>query len=142
MKEGVVTFRTVTFNPKKMTYQCTYSIGGAPLDGRLVLGELRPDSMRARLLAAAERQGEAVIDGVSVWIRSVHHYEGSKLKSATPIGYLPAVDEVVVGAVELTDVNPTVLLPAEPSIGLRRPVLAAVLALAVLRDPADSTLGD
>jgi len=99
----------------------------------LVLGELKPDSMRARLLAAAERQGELVMGGVQVWIRSAHHYEGSKLKSATPVGYLLAVDDLVVGAVELTDVNPMILLPAGATIELRKPVLAAAMACAIPR---------
>jgi hypothetical protein len=48
----------------------------------------------------------------------------------------------LVAAVELTDVNPNLILGADLPDELRHSVLATALALAVLRDPANSALED
>jgi hypothetical protein len=141
MKEGTVTVGIVTFDPKKMTYQCSFTRAGAPMAASFVLGEVKPDSMRARLASRAERRGEAVVDGVRVTMRSVHRYAKSKWQSATPVGYLIEADARVVGAVELTDVNPTILLDPT-AVDERHATLMAAMALAVLRDPENSALGE
>ena len=142
MKRGNVTFGVVTFDPQKMTYQCSFSAGTAPLAARFVLGEKKREGMRARLVARSDREGIAEIEGISVTIRSVHNYEGSKLQSATPAGYLLEVDGTAIGGIELTDVDPTFFLPTTSSAEVRRSVLVAAMALSVLRDPEDSDLGD
>jgi hypothetical protein len=142
MRRGTVQIGVVTFDPEKMTYECEFARGGQTLDARLVLGEPRPDNWRARVLARSDRRGELLFDGLSIAVRSVHGYEGSRLTAPTPVGYVLAVDDKDVGAVELTDVNPTVLLPVGEPPDVRTAALLASLALAVLRDPADSALAD
>lgn len=47
-----------------------------------------------------------------------------------------------IGAIELTDVNPTIVLPTDSTEPERQAVPVAAMALSVLRDPADSMLGD
>lgn len=141
MKEGTVTVGIVTFDPKKMTYQCTFSRGGLPMAASFVLGETKPASMRARLASRAERQGEAVIDRIRVSMRSVHRYASSRWQSQTPVGYLLEIEGRVVGAVELTDVSPTLIVDSA-ALDLRPAVLIAGMALAVLRDPENSALAD
>ena len=141
MKEGTVTIGVVTFDPKKMTYQCDFERRGLPMAASFVLGEARPENMRARLASRAERRGEAVIDGVRVSMRSVHRYAKSRWQSQTPVGYVLEVDARVVGAIELTDTDPTLFL--DPAAGeIRDAALIAAMALAVLRDPEESALGE
>jgi len=142
MRRGTVQIGVVTFDPEKMTYECEFERGGETLDAKLVLGEPRPDNWRARMLARSERRGELLFDGLRIAVRSVHGYEGSRLTAPTPVGYVLALDDRDVGAVELTDVNPTVLLPVGEPPEVRTAALLAALSLAVLRDPADSALAD
>lgn len=71
----------------------------------------------------------------------MHHYDGSRLSSPTPVGYVLRHDGIAVAALELTDVEPT-LIAAEMAEDLREAVVVTVMSLAVLRDPANSTLGD
>lgn len=52
------------------------------------------------------------------------------------------VDGRAVGALELTDVNPTFLLPVAEPVETRHAVLITALSLSVLRDPAESDPGD
>lgn len=49
-------------------------------------------------------------------------------------------DDKPVAALELTDVNPTLIVAMEMPEKLRHSVFATALALAVLRDPANSAL--
>ena len=140
MRRASVTVGVVTFDPDKMTYHCDLANNSeAPL---LVLGQPKPDDFRARVLARAERRGEARVDGVTLEIQSVHRYDGSRLQSQVPVGYQLAIDGRAVAAVELTDVDPAVYLPVEESAGVRSAVIVTALALAVLRDPATSALED
>ena len=141
MKKANVTIGVVTFDPKKMTYQCSFQRGGQPIAASFVLGEAKPENMRARLASRAERHGEAMIEGLRVSMRSVHRYAGSRWQSRTPVGYLLEIDEQLIGAIELTDVNPTLFL--DPAAGeARDAALIAAMALAVLRDPEESDLGE
>lgn len=143
MRETTVTLGVITFDPSKMTYQCSFQQSSTALsDASLVLGEPKPEGMRARLLAKAERRGEAAILGQRIGIQSVHKFAGSKLQSPTPVGYLLLHEDSAVGAIEVTDVNPTILLPTNAAPELRQSVLLTALALAVLRDPENSALGD
>ncbi len=142
MKKNTVTVGVVTFDPKKMTYQCTLERGGQLMDARFVLGQPKPDTMKKRFLAWAVREGEASIGGVTLRMSSVHKYSGSRFDSPTPVGYLLEVGGQSVGAIELTDVNPTIFLPTDTTAEVREAVLLAAMALSVLRDPADSMLGD
>lgn len=141
-KERVVTAGVVTFDAKKFAYVCTiedHDTGGA---ASLTLQEAKASTFKEQLLARAERSGSAEVRGMSIQIASVHDYENSRLSSQTPVGYLLSLDGDVIGALELTDVNPVLMLRKDLDAQARTATLVAELALAVLRDPADSTLGD
>jgi len=140
MSRTSVAVGVVTFDPDKMTYQCTLD-GGAesPL---LVLGEPKPANLRERMVARSDRRGEAKLDDITVGVRSVHNYAGSRFQAPMPVGYLLEVEGRAVGAVELTDVDPAVYLPTAEPAAVRSAVMVAALALAVLRDPATSALED
>jgi hypothetical protein len=139
MRRSAVTVGVITFDPDKLTYQC--DVAGA--DSRLlVLGEPKPENLRARLLARAERRGEASFGGVTLEVRSVHRYAGSRLEAPMPVGYLLETGGRPVAAVELTDVDPALYLPAAEPAEIRAAAIVTALALAVLRDPATSALED
>ena len=117
MRRTSVTLGVITFDPDKMTYHCDLDDGGeSPL---LVLGQPKPDTLRARVLARADRRGEATFGGVKLAIRSVHNYDGSRLQAPMPVGYLLEIGDRAVGAVELTDVNPAFYLPTEATADVR-----------------------
>jgi len=140
-RENVVTVGVLTFDPKKLAYVCELSSDGR-FDGTLTLGEPKPRSMRERVMAQDIRVGLAEIGSVRIELESVHRYSGSRLVSPVPVGYTLALDGRVSGAVELTDTNPTVLLGPDLDQHERLAMLTAALAIAVLRDPATSALGD
>lgn len=142
MRRGAVTVGVITFDPRKLTYECKFTRGGAPFDASLVLGEPKPENFRERVLALADRRGEARIGTVTVALRSVHDYAGTRLKAPMPVGYWLEVEGRPVGALELTDVDPTVFLPTAETADVRAAVLVAAMGLAVLRDPANSALED
>jgi len=137
-----VTVGIVTFDPKKMHVNCDFRQEARPVGLRFGLGQPKPANMKERLLARSARRGEALIDDRYYTIESVHHYAGSKLSSQSPVGYTIAIDSRVVGALELTDWNPGGYL--EPDLGdeIREDLLIVMLALAVIRDPANSVLED
>jgi hypothetical protein len=142
MRRGTVTVGVVTFDPQKLTYECELTSGGAPLDASLVLGQPRPENFRERALALSTRRGEGRLGTVTVAIRSVHDYEGSRLKAPMPVGYVLEVDGRAAGALELTAADPTIYLPTAEAPEVRSAVLLAAMGLAVLRDPASSALED
>ena len=136
-----MTIGVVTFDPNRMVYSCSLSREGEALPGELLLGEPRPDDTRSRVLAMSVRKGELRLGDQVVGIASVHDYAGSKVLAPMPVGYLFTRGEDVVGALELTDSQPSVLLRRELDAGIREAVLVAALSVAVLRDPAHSALG-
>lgn len=142
MKKGSVTIDIVTFDPKKMYYQCDFRNAGKLLGARLVLGQPRADGFKEKFLAKDRRRGESTIFDQHLAIESVHDYKGTKLSSQPPIGYLLRHNGQAVAAIELTDVNPTLIVTHELPGDLHRSIIATALALAVLRDPANSALGD
>lgn len=142
MKKNTVSIGVVTFDPKKMSYQCSFERGGQLMNARYVLGHPKPENMRQRFLAWERRAGVAELEGERIVMRSVHEYAGTEWQSPTPVGYLLEIDDRTVGAIELTDVNPTLFLPPRAESPLRERVLLVAMALSVLRDPADSALGD
>lgn len=137
MRRAAVTVGVITFDPDKMTYQCDLAGTDARL---LVLGEPKPENFRARLLARSERRGEASFGGVTLEVRSVHRYAGSRLEAPMPVGYLLESGGRPVAAVELTDVNPGLYLAANEPAEVQAAAIVTALALAVLRDPATSAL--
>jgi hypothetical protein len=140
MKKSAVTIDIVTVDPKKMSYQCEFRNGGELLGARLIVGQPKADNVKGRFLAKDLRRGESVIFDQHLVIESVHNYKGTKLPSQPPVGYLLRQDGRPLAALELTDVNPKLFISYEISDELRRSVLATALALAVLRDPANSAL--
>lgn len=72
----------------------------------------------------------------------MHHYDGSRLSSQAPVGYLFEHEAGVVGALELTDSEPTFIFHSGATPQVRRAALLAALGLSTLRDPATSMLDD
>lgn len=140
-RERVVTVGVLTFDAKKLAYVCDIA-GGSGNVGSLTLGEPKPEGFKERMLARAARQGLAELGEVRIDIESVHHYEGTRLSSQTPVGYVLKHESRTVAALELTDSNPTFVLAAGASPEVRHAALVAALGLSVLRDPASSMLGD
>lgn len=142
MGKKTVTIDVVTFDPKKMAYDCDFRSGGNLAGARLVLGQPKASGFKEKLFAADRRRGEAVIGDQHFTIESVHKYQGSKFSSQAPLGYLVESGGQVVAAVDLLDWNPIVFLPGDLQEGTRRSAIVVALALAVLRDPANSALED
>lgn len=140
MSKKTVTIDIVTFDPKKMVYQCDFRRDGTLLGARLVIGHPKASGFKAKFLAMDTRRGEAHILDNHLLIDSLHAYQGTKLQSSAPVGYQLTHNNRAIAALELTDVNPTLYLVPDATDDLRRSVLATALALAVLRDPADSAL--
>jgi hypothetical protein len=137
-----VTINVVTFDPKKMTYQCEFRREGSLLGARLAIGHPKPSGFKERLLARDSRRGESNIFEQHLFIESLHRYEKSRFDSSAPIGYVLSREGRAVAALELTDINPTVIIAPDLTADLRRSAIATALALSVLRDPANSALED
>ena len=142
MKKSTVTIGIVTFDPKKMAYQCDFRENGRLSGARFVLGHQKASDFKQTFQAYDRRAGEANIAGHYLTMQSVHNYKGTKLGSPSPVGYLIMFGDQTVAAVELTDVNPTFLLSPDLDESLKQSVLVTALSLAVLRDPANSALED
>ncbi len=140
MAKGAATVGVVTFDPKKMSYRCDFRRAGTLQDASFVMGQPKPENMKERFLAKDRRSGEAVIGSHRMTFESVHTYKGSRLSSQPPVGYVIRSGDSIVGAVELTDWNPTLYLADDLEQGERESLLVTALAIAVLRDPADSAL--
>lgn len=141
-KEKVVTIRVVTVDAQKLAFVCDIRAGNGAALGALRLVEPKPEGFKAKLLARADRVGEAEVGSIAFEVRSVHDYQGSRVKAPAPTGYVLSIDTAPVAALELTDVNPTLIVAADLPETQREPALVVSLALAVLRDPANSALGD
>jgi hypothetical protein len=142
MKKGTVTIGIVTFDPKKLSYQCDFTHGDNLLAARLIVGQPKAKGVKEKLLAKDLRRGESNTFDQHLLIESVHRYAGSRFQSQPPLGYLLQRGDQLVAAVELTDVNPTLIVAADLPDELRHSVMATALALSVLRDPANSALED
>lgn len=142
MEKNAVSIGIVTFDPKKLSYVCDIRASSQPQGASLVLGQPKAKGFKERFLAKDLRRGELLLFGHYLTMQSVHDYKGTGLGSQSPLGYLLMQDERVIAALELTDVNPTIIVARDLSDDLRESVLAGALALAVLRDPANSALED
>ena len=138
--ERTATVRFVTLDLEKLVYSC--EIQGLDLgsDTRFVLGEPKREGFKEKLLARDRRIGEASVLGQEFVFESVHEYRDSKLNSQTPLGYLIHSDGELVAAVDLLDWSPIVHFKLESNEMERRATAIVALALAVLRDPANSAL--
>lgn len=142
MARGAVTVGIVTFDPKKMRYHCDFRRSGALQAASFVMGQPKAEGAKKRFLARDLRAGESVIGSERLIFESVHHYKGSSFSSQAPVGYLIRSGDTIVGAVELTDWNPTLYLADDLADDSREALLVTALAISVLRDPADSALDD
>lgn len=140
--ERTATVRFVSIDFDKLSYSCNFSGPDAAGETRFVLGEPKREGFREKLMARQRRNGEAQVLGQTFVFRSVHEYQGSKLDSQTPLGYLIESDGVVIAAVDMLDWNPIVHLHNNLDESRRRAATIVALALAVLRDPANSALED
>lgn len=139
MRERLIELEPLSFTPAPMAYACRFTADGQPFPARFELQEAR--SGLADALSRRQRQGEIALGGEVVQIRSVHRVEGSPLELASPIGYVFEQQGRTVGAVELNG-KPRLILADGADEGLSRTVTIAALALALLRDPANSPLGE
>jgi len=140
MRRNTATVRVVTLDLDKLAYDC--SLTGDQSSTRLVLGEPKREGFKERLLARERRRGEAIVFDHHFVIESVHEYAGSKLRSQTPLGYVIESDGAVAAAVDLLDWSPIVHLSDKLDASQQQAAIAVALALAVLRDPANSALED
>ena len=140
--ERTATLKFVTLDLKKLAYSCEFGGAAAAGEMRFVVGEPKREGFREKLLARDRRTGEASMFGHEFVLNSVHEYEGSKLSSQMPLGYLLESDGVVVGAVDMLDWNPIVYVRDDLSDSQRRATMIVALSLAVLRDPANSAFED
>lgn len=140
--EKTATARIVTLDLRKLTYTCAFSGSVELVDSRFVLGEPKRDGFKEKLLARDRRRGEAFLLGQEILIESVHEYEGSRLDSQAPLGYLLESGGRIVGAVDLLDWNPVLHLRKDLTDSARQSAVIVAVALAVLRDPANSMLED
>jgi hypothetical protein len=139
MRERVIEVDVVSFTPAPMAYACRFTAAGEAFPARFELQEVRTGI--ADDLSRRQRMGEIALGGEVVQIRSVHKLEGSPFELASPIGYVFEQQGRSVGAVELNG-QPRLILADPANEGLSRTLTIAALALALLRDPANSPLGD
>lgn len=125
--------RGVSVQASPVVYHCVFDRGGRPIDAELEL-EQASDSTAA--LMRYERKGELRFEGQRIALRSIHHFEGGKLPTSTPLGYSFSQDGREIGAIDLNGGNKTIYAPLDQR--QREAVLAASLALSVFWDPADS----
>jgi len=140
-RKVTVNVNIVTIDADKLAYQC--DLRGPSVQGAwIAVGQPKREGLKKKLLAQDLRRGEAQVFGVALAIESVHGYAGTRLTSQPPVGYLLRSGDHVVGAVELTDWNPAVYLAKDLAPQTVQSVFVAALAMAVLRDPANSALED
>ncbi len=141
-RRNVVTMGIVTADVRRFGYACEIVDEDGVPRGQLALVEPKPQGLKARVLARAIRAGDATFNETTVSLQSLHEYERSPLDSPTPIGYLLAVDSMPLAVLDLTDVNPVLILPSPDSPFALESLVVVALGLAVLRDPDTSDLGD
>lgn len=139
MRERVIEIDVVSFTPSPMAYACEFSADGRAFPARFELQEVKTGI--ADDLSRRQRRGEIALGGEVVQIRSVHKIEGSPFEMANPIGYVFEQQGRTVGAIELNG-KPRLILADSQNEGLSRTLTIAAMALALLRDPANSPLGD
>ncbi|MDX1516468.1 MAG: hypothetical protein R3288_06490 [Woeseiaceae bacterium] len=141
-KKVTINIDVVTFDPKKVAYSCDFRGNSALAGARLIIGQPKREGLKQKFLARDLRSGESVLFDQYLTLESIHHYQGTKLSSQQPVGYVIRSGDRPVAAVELTDWNPGVYLAADLPPDVQRSVLVTALAIAVFRDPAHSALED
>lgn len=134
LRQTTMSIAIVGFTPKPLAYTCDFAQGAAALPWRIAVWEGRSAAQSQAL--RADRRGEVQVGDARFTLRSSHALVGTPLTTAAPIGYLVERDGAPFAAIELNGTSPAVFLPRSATAAERRAVLAAVLALAVLWDPA------
>lgn len=122
----------VQLTARPFAYRCDFERDGRPIAAVLTLDEARGGAAAFR----HARTGSLNFEGRRIGIKSIHHFEGGKLPTLTPLGYAFEADERQIGAIDLNGTDKILFVPRDPR--QREAVLAASLALAILWDPADS----
>lgn len=139
MDERIIDLGVAEFRPGKMSYRCDFTADGRAIPARFELQE-QADGVGS-LLSKRARRGEIALGGEMVQFRSVHKIEGTPVEMATPIGYIFEQRGQAIGAIELNG-TPVLILSPRLERGAARTVTIAAIALALFRDPANSSLGD
>jgi hypothetical protein len=134
LRQTTMSVAIVGFTPKPLAYTCDVAQGAVALPWRLSVWEGREAAQSQAL--RAERRGEVVVGDTRFTLRSSHALAGTPLTTAAPIGYFIERDGGPFAAIELNGTSPLVFVPRSATPAQRRAVLLAVLALAVLWDPA------
>ncbi len=136
MRERNVQIGLVGFTPQRMAYRCAFD-GGNSVPIRFELQEARQPVETLK----RERRGEILFGDTRLTIRSAHRLQGAVIDAPAPIGYIFERDGRAVAAL---DVNGTAVIRlADQGDGsLRKAVITASVALALFRDPANSSLGE
>lgn len=138
MHAEAVTFGLLHAETAPMDYVCEIESERSTPLGRLEVRAV-PSRLRAGL-SLHERQGQIELSGLVFQIRSEHALEGSTHRMAAPMGYLFEQGGQPIGAVSLNGA-PLVTLRNGSDARTREAVLVASLALGLMRDPAESALG-
>ncbi len=129
--EREVNVSIVSVTTDRLVYSCDFAREGRPIAAKLVLEE-RQDKVRTLI---SRRVGSLRFEGQDIGIRSINEFEGGKLPTPSPLGYMFDVGGAEIGAVDLNGSPKIIHAPADPK--LRQAMIAASLALAVFWDPAD-----
>lgn len=109
---------------------CVLSRGGQAV-GDLDLHAVPPTGLTVQ----DRREGRIRLGGQTLSLTSIHRFEGGRPPTASPIGYLLARDDQIVGAIDVNHWRTRKLaLPKSPE--LREAALAASLVLALQWSPA------
>ena len=122
----------VTDPGRPLRLRCAYRIDGRGAGSLDLVATASPSGSMAE-----PRIGVVRVDGRELAIRSRHAIRGTSLAAAEPIGYvLDTSDGVPVAAVEISGATRRRLLLPRSSPD-RVPAVAALLTLALFRDPGD-----
>ncbi|WP_300975360.1 hypothetical protein [Sphingomonas sp. LHG3406-1] len=125
---------TAAFPTASLRMHCQFIRDGKPI-GYLQL-EGRPDA--SKLVQVVQREGEVVINGTRLTLRSEHRLGKRRIPTSGPVGFWvenEAGDRV--GAIDTNGMT-RVRLASTGNAGQRDANLAAALALAVFWDPGDT----
>ena len=122
----------VQVTARPFAYRCDFARDGRPIDAVLRLDAARGGAAAFRYA----RTGTLSFEGQRIGISSIHHFEGGRMPTLTPLGYAFAAEGGPIGAIDLNGTDKILFVPRDPR--QREAVLAASLALAILWDPADS----
>ncbi|MEP9401569.1 hypothetical protein [Sphingomonas sp. VNH70] len=130
VRGGILTSGTVL---RPLRLACAYRLDGRDAGG-MDLAALLP----VEPTVAEPRLGTIELDGTELTLRSSHRIAGVRSPTGTPIGYfVDRADGQTVGAIETNGLgNRRLIVPQ--ATGERRAAIAAMVTLALFRDPGDT----